>query len=191
MKADKGTTFMNWISTEKLLDLYKVEKHPKAKIRLQCAILRKKGKNLMEICEATNLPVQTISGTLIRFEERGVVGKDAIKQTGQPPKLSAKQKKQLVRVIQEPPTEQGLPFAVWTSKLIQYIIKKKFDVTYVLRQIYNLMNDFGFSIQKPRPEHLKANKELQLEFKKNCDDELRNLIKQDMRSSFWTKQSSH
>jgi len=47
------------------------------------------------------------------------------------------------------------------------------------------------SIQKPRPEHIKANKKLQAEFKKNFDEELRNLFRQDMRSHFWMKASSH
>ncbi len=183
--------FLAGVSLDRLMYLYKDESHPKAKIRLQCAILRKKDKTEAEISEVTNMPIQTVSDTLRRFEERGLQGRYSIKQKGQPQKLNPKQRIQLKRIIEKSPTEQDLPFAVWTSKLVQYIIKKKFKVGYVLRQIYNLMRSFGFSIQTPRPEHIKANKELQSEFKKNFDGELENLLKQDMRSSFWMKVSSH
>ncbi|MCL5117386.1 MAG: helix-turn-helix domain-containing protein, partial [Candidatus Marsarchaeota archaeon] len=65
---------MSGISTERLVTLYNKEQNPKAKIRLQCAILRKKGKTQSEISEATNWPIQTISDTLRRFEDRGLEG---------------------------------------------------------------------------------------------------------------------
>ncbi len=191
MLAGKGNNFLNGISTERLVNLYDEEQNPKAKIRLQCAILRKKGKTQLEISEATNWPIQTESDTLRRFEKRGLEGRYAIKQNGQPPKLDRKQKVYLKRIIEKSPMKQGLPFVTWTSKLVQYVIKRQFGVKYVLRQIYNLMKEFGFSIQRPRPEHLKANKALQLKSKKNFGEELENLIRQDMRSSFWTKPSSH
>jgi len=46
-------------------------------------------------------------------------------------------------------------------------------------------------LQKQRPEHIRANKEIQRQFKKNFDEELENLIRTDMRSSFWTKAHSN
>ena len=139
MLAGKGNNFLNGISMEKLVNIYGKEQDPKAKIRLQCAILRKKGKTQSEISEATNWPIQTVSDTLRRFEERGLEGRYAIKQKGQPPKLDEKQKIQLKRIIEKSPMKYGLPFVTWTSKLVQYVIKKRFGVRYVLRQIYNLM----------------------------------------------------
>lgn len=191
MFAERGTGFLSGISTERLINLYNSEAHPKAKIRLQCAILRKKGKTESEISEATNWPIQTVSDTLKRFDKRGLDGRYAIKQKGRPAKLTANQKKQLERILTKPPIEQKLPYVVWTTKLVQYVIKKKFGVKYVIRQIDNLMRALKFSIQKPRPEHIKANKQLQQQFKKNYDLELRDLPKQDMRSSFWMRASSH
>lgn len=191
MAHKKNKLFLNEVSLDTLMDLYKNETHPKAKIRLLCAILRKKDKTEAEISEVTNMPIQTVSDTLKRFEQRGLEGRYSIKQKGQPQKLTPKQRNQIKRILAKSPMEEGLPFVVWTSKLVQYIIKKKFKIGYVLRQIYNLMRSFGFSIQRPRLEHIKANKQLQSEFKKNFDEELENLLKQDMRSSFWMRVSSH
>lgn len=189
MYVKKGDAFLGGLTINKLEYYYANESNIKAKLRLQCAILRKKGKNQPFISEVTGLPITTVSGILRRFNRRGIEGCHAKKQTGQPSKLKSSQKRKLKNALSRPPTKQGFPFSVWTTKLIQYFIEKKFGANYVLRQVHNLVSSFGLSIQKPRPEHIKANKELQAKFKKNFDDKLRNLCKQDMRSSFWTKAS--
>jgi transposase len=191
MYVKKGESFLENVSLKKLEELYNAETHAKAKLRLQCAILRKKGKSQPFIAEVTSKPISTVSDILRRFEQRGIKGCYARKQTGQPPKLSSQQKIVLKKTLSKSPETIGLPFTIWTTKLIQYYIEKRFGVSYVLRHIRDLMKLLGLSIQSPRPEHLKANKKLQTKFKKNFDDKLRNLCKQDMRSSFWTKAYSH
>lgn len=190
MYVKKAGAFIPSVSISELESRYTTESNPKAKLRLQCAILRKKGKSQPFISDVTGLPVTTVSGILRRIERRGAEGCYAKKQTGQPPKLKPAQKMKLKQALSNPPTKQKLPFIAWTTKLIQYFIEKKFSATYVLRQVHNLVSSLGLSIQKPRPEHIKANKELQARFKKNFDDKLRNLCKQDMRSSIWMKASS-
>ena len=190
MYVKKAEAFLGGVTLHKLESYYANEVHPKTKLRLQCAILRKKGKSQPFISEVTGLAVTTVSGILRRFERRGIDGCHARKQKGQPSKLKPLQKLKLKMALSKPPTEQGFPFVVWTTKLIQYFVEKKFGAAYVLRQVHNLVTSFGLSLQKPRPEHIKANKKLQARFKKNFDDKLRSLCEQDMRSSFWTKVSS-
>jgi len=190
MFVKKGNGFLVDVSLKKFENLYLSEQHVKAKIRLQCAVLRKKGKSQPYISEATGLPITTVSGILRRLEKCGIESCYAKKQKGQVSKLKPIQKFTLKKALSKSPEEQGLPFVTWTTKLIQYFIKKKFGVTYVLRHIRDIVSSFDMSIQTPRPEHIKANKKLQAKFKKNFDDKLKNLCKQDMRSSFWTKVSS-
>lgn len=190
MFVKKGVAFLAGVSLNSLEELYSAETRAKDKLRLQCAVLRKKGKSQPFISEVTGLSVTTVSDILRRFEKRGIHGCHAKKQAGQKPKLKPVQKLALKKALSRSPKEQGLPFEIWTTKLIQYFIEKRFGITYVLRYVRDLVTNFGFSIQTPRPEHIKANKKLQAQFKKNFDDKLRNLCKQDMRSSFWTKASS-
>jgi len=187
----KRVVFLSDISLKKLEDLYHAEKNAKSKIRLQCAILRKEGKTLEEIAGVTKKPKSTIGDILMRFGKKGIVAKDAIKQNGQPKKLSDSKLKKIRRMIEKKPIEKGFPFVVWTTKLVAYAIKKIFGVIYSLRQIRNLLKRLMFSLQKQRPEHIRANKELQRQFKKKLDEESRNLILLDMRSSFWTKAHSN
>ena len=72
--VSRGETFLSGTSLTQLEHLYAQEKHVKAKTRLQCAILRKKGESQPFIAEVTGLPVTTVSDILRRFEHRGVKG---------------------------------------------------------------------------------------------------------------------
>lgn len=179
------------ISLKNLEKLYHIEANAKSKMRLQCAILRKERKTLEEIADVTKKPKSTVGDILMRFDKKGIVAKDAIKQNGQPRKLSDSQLKQVKRMLEKKPIEKGFPFVVWTTKLAGYAIKKIFGVVYSLRQIRNLLKKLIFSLQKQRPEHIKANKKLQRQFKKKLEAELKDLIRLDMRSSFWMKAHSN
>ena len=190
MYVAKGNSFLADVSLKKLEDKYNQEKNAKAKIRLQCAVLRKKGKALPFISDVVGKRESTVSDILRRFEKRGITGCYAIKQKGQPLKLSPIERLKLMRALSKSPQEQSLPFVIWTTKLIKYYIKHTFNKEVVERHVQRIIKSFNMSIQKPRPEHIKANKKLQAKFKKNFDDKLRNLCKQDMRSPFWTKASS-
>lgn len=191
MFVKKGNDFLPKVSLKKLEKLYHTEINAKSKLRLQCAILRKGGKTIEEISDVTRKPKTTISDILNRFEQRGIIAKDAIKQKGQPRRLSAKDLRKLSKALSKKPIESGLPFVVWTTKLVKYFIEKRFGVSYVVMQIHRILRKIKFSMQKQRPEHIKANKMLQRQFKKNFDEELENLIRTDMRSSFWTKAHSN
>jgi|SRR3989344_1822526 len=191
MYVKKGNEFLPNVSLVKLEERYNSETNSKAKIRLQCAILRKKEKNQPFISEVTGLSITTISDILRRFEKRGITGCYAIKQKGQPKKLSTIQRIKLKKKILNSPLKTGLPFVIWTTKLVKYIIHKEFGIDYVTMQVHRLLKSMNLSLQKPRPEHIKANKKLQKEFKKNFDEGLKSLEKWDMRSYFWTKAPSN
>jgi len=190
MYVAKGNSFLIKISLEELERKYNEEQNAKAKIRLQCAVLRKKSKSIPFISDVVGKRDSTVSDILRRFEKRGINGCYAIKQKGQPLKLSLAQRLKLKKILSKSPQEQGLPFVVWTTKLIKYYIKHNFNKDIVERQAQRIVKSFDMSIQKPRPEHIKANKKLQAEFKKNFDEELKNLCRMDMRSPFWMRVSS-
>ena len=190
MYVTKGNSFLSDFSLKNLEDRYASETNVKAKIRLQCAVLRKKGKSMPFIAEVIGKRESTVSDILRRFDSRGITGCYAIKQKGQPQKLTTAERLKLKKSLNKSPQEQGLPFVIWTTKLVAYFIKHTFKKEIVNRQVQRIIKSFNMSIQKQRPEHIKANKKLQAEFKKNFDEELRNLCRQDMRSPFWTKASS-
>jgi transposase len=150
----KGDLFLPKVSLEELEYLYSTENKAKPKIRLLCAIHRKNESSIDEIAQITNLKRRTVHAILHRFQERGISGKDSIKQTGRPAFLTLKQRKELVKQLEigPPKNKTGL----WSTKEVKEHIHKKYGVIYTNVHIWELLKALGFSLQRPRPRHRKA-----------------------------------
>jgi transposase len=77
---------------------------------------------------------------------------------GRRPKLTAKQKKRLVELIEARPLVVGCETACWTSILIRVLIWREFGVLYNCQYVCTLLRNLGFSFQKARfvSDHLDA-----------------------------------
>ena len=99
--------------------------------------------------EKSNRPLHTA-----RFQERGISGKDAIKQTGRPAFLTLKQRKDLVKQLEKGPPRNRT--GLWSTKEVQEYIKEKYGVEYTNVHMWELLKALGFTFQRPRPRHHKA-----------------------------------
>lgn len=185
----KSEKFLPNISLRELRSLYKHEKKAKAKLRLLAAILRKEGKTLDEICFSLQKAKTTVHDWLKRLEDSGLTKIYDIKKLGKPAKLNSKQRDQLKKILSDKPIKQGIPFAIWTTQLVQYTIHKLFNVSYKIRNIEYLVKKLGFSFQKPRQRHKKASTKAQERFKKNFKERLGNTFHLDSRSFALTKRT--
>ena len=81
---------------------------------------------------------------------------------GRRPKLTAKQKKRLVELIEAGPLVVGCETACWTSVLIRGLIWREVGVLYNRPYVCTLLRNLGFSFQKARfvSDHLDAAKRL-------------------------------
>ena len=79
---------------------------------------------------------------------------------GRPEKLTPKQKKRLVELVEAGPQVVGLETACWNSLLIRVLIWREFGVLYHRHYICTLLHNLGFSFQKARfvSDHLDAAK---------------------------------
>jgi transposase len=77
---------------------------------------------------------------------------------GRRPKLTAKQKKRLVELLEAGPLVVGCATACWTSVLIRVLIWREFGVLYNCQYVCTLLRTLGFSFQKARfvSDHLDA-----------------------------------
>ena len=188
--VQKGEDFLPKYTKEELHDLYHKEEDPKAQIRLLAALLRKEGMTLEEISKKVKYPLTTVGDWLRRMHLEGISRRYSIKQPGRPKRLTHEQEAELDLFLSQSPQKAGLPFVLWTTKLVRTFIEQHYGVVYKTRQVRNLLDDLGFSCQKPRPAHRKANKKLQEAFKKTSGKEFKPMLTMDMRSYFWTKASS-
>lgn len=186
----RGEGFLPLYTKEELIDLYHKEVHLKAKVRLLAAIYRKEGLTLQEISERVKYPLTTVGDWLRRLHEEGIQRRYSTKQSGRPKKLTEENLIELESVLLQSPLKQGLPFLFWITKLVIYYIETKYNVLYDPHQVRNILHKMGFSCQKPRPQHLRANEKAQEDFKKKFQRELDPMLKMGTRSSFWTKASS-
>jgi len=161
----KGEDFLPKTSVGHLRGLYNNEPKTKPKLRLLCAIHRKEGKSLDAIADKTRMKRRTVHETLWRFIERGIEGKDSIKQDGRPSRLTRAQQRQLIRTLERGPPNN--PSGLWTTKEVQDLIHKKYGVGYAHQHVWELLTVAGFSLQTPRPHNYKAPQKAEIDrFKK-------------------------
>lgn len=189
-QVPKGEKFLGYYNIVDLEKLYKNEKNGKAKTRLHAVILRKKNKNLEEISSIVGYPLTTVGDWLRRINKEGIGRIYSKKQNGRPTKFTKKEEEEIKEILKMSPERQGLPFRVWTTKLLLYFIETKYSILYTLRNIEKLVKKLGFSIKKARPEHKKANKKLQEEFKKKFRQKFNQEFMMDSRSFVLTKSTS-
>jgi len=186
----KRDRFLVNISLLELNKMYNSEKNAKAKLRLLAALKRKQGNTLEEISSSLQKPKTTIHDWLKRLEDNGVEKRYDIKQSGKPPKLTKQQLGELEKVLDDSPQKQGLPFVLWTTKLVQYIIIKLFDVKYELWNIWKIVQTLHFSLKVPRPENRNTNKKLQEKFKVELKKKFNITLNLDSRSFVLMKHTS-
>jgi transposase len=77
---------------------------------------------------------------------------------GRRPKLTPRQKKRLVELIEAGPLVVGCETACWDAVLIRVLIWREFGVLYNRQYVCTLLHNLGFSFQKARfvSEHLSA-----------------------------------
>lgn len=161
----KGDDFLPGVGIAELRRMYREEWKAKPKVRVLCAIHRKEGRSIDDIAVFVNLKRRTVHETLRRFVERGISAKDSVKQSGRPPKLSEKQRRRLIAVLERGPPHNR--HGLWTTKEVRELIWREFGVEYTHSHVWELLMAAGFSIQRPRPRHYKAPSEREIRrFKK-------------------------
>lgn len=164
-----GSDFLPRISEAKLEKLYRQETQARPKLRLLCALQRKKTKSIDQIANSIRIPRRTVHKYLWRFEEKGLAAKDTIKQPGKKPLLSVTQRRQLVRELEKGPPNNRT--GLWDTKQVRELIYKKFNVHFVSQHVWRILVACGFSVQRARPKHYKTASEEEIKaFKKKPDD---------------------
>jgi transposase len=124
----KGVDFLPGVSLRELQRAFEKEKFAKPKLRLLCAIHRKKSESLDEITAQTGLKRRTVHETLRRFCERGLAGKDSIRQEGRPPHLTLRQRRKILKKLAAGPSHNKT--GLWTTKEVRELIRKECGVEY-------------------------------------------------------------
>lgn len=153
------------ISGRDLKLLYSKEKNPKVKERLLMVMHAEEGFTTREVAERTKRCFKTVAIWINRFNKRGIEGlRDKLK-SGRPTKMAKDEFKALWNDIRKNPVEHGYKQQFWSTKLLRIHIKERCGKDYSNRHVQRLFHKLGFSLIKPRPRHIKANKTEEIAFK--------------------------
>lgn len=92
--------------------------------------------------------------------EEGLQVLQARKATGRPPKLDDVAKAELVKKLEEGAIAAGFPTEQWIQARVKKLIKREFGVTYHQNYISRLLDDLGWSVQKPDSRAIERDEEL-------------------------------
>lgn len=80
---------------------------------------------------------------------RGIEGLAAKPIPGRPPKLTARQKRRLPRLLLRGALAWGYGTDLWTTSRVAEVIQREFGVKYHRGQVGRILTDLGWSCQKP------------------------------------------
>ena len=129
--------------------------------------LRRKGKEVREICEITGLADKTVR---MAFEAYDAGGINAIKpkkrgrKAGEKRTLSAEQEQEITALlVDHDPAQLKLKGCMWTRDSVKELIKQKYGITMPNRTVGEYLRRWGFTVQRParrevnqKPEQVEA-----------------------------------
>ena len=117
--------------------------------------LHKKNKNQTEISYLLDVPQQTVSYWIIRYEKTGSL--EDKPRTGNPSKINNKELEECKKVfLNTPPQRYGGESFGWTTKMAIEYVKETYKKNYSMRRMQELFHKFGLNLITPRLEHKKA-----------------------------------
>ncbi len=129
--------------------------------RLEGARLLKEGKlPKAEIARQLGVTRGSVSAWAKKVEAGGVRKLRLHKSSGRPSKLTAEVKKKLKRLLDRGALAAGFPTDRWTLVRVSELLKKEFDIDYHPNSLGPVLDQMGYSVQKPLPRAAERDEEL-------------------------------
>jgi transposase len=120
--------------------------------RLLAAQMFQQGKGVVETAHLLGVSKASVSRWKTAFEKGGSEALHAKKHPGPKPRLTARQKKQLVRILLRGPLKAGYANDLWTCPRVVHLIEQKFGVHYHAGYVWYLLRDLGWTAQMPEQQ---------------------------------------
>lgn len=150
---------------QELQTLYRTEKNARLARRIHAVYLAAKGLSCPQIMTITGAARRTIQQWVRKYNKQGINGLKDKPRPGQPTKLPRKAELRFCERIEAAPTKKD-GVSVLNGPAIRRILECEFGVVYSMQGLYDLLHRLGYSCLCPRPQHEKADPQLQEQFKK-------------------------
>jgi transposase len=120
--------------------------------RFLAAQMLQQGKHVCAIARLLEVAKSSVSRWKAVFDKGGIAALKARKHPGPKPRLNARQRKQLLRILVRGPLKAGFANDLWTCPRVVQTIEKKFGVHYHPGYVWYLLRDLGLSCQMPEQQ---------------------------------------
>jgi transposase len=114
----------------------------------------------VEIARHLGVTEAAVSKWKRQLAEEGPQALQLRKATGRPPKLDEAAKHALVKKLEEGAVAAGFPTEQWTQARVKKVIEREFGVRYHQNYISRLLDDLGWSVQKPDTRAIERDEDL-------------------------------
>jgi transposase len=141
---------------------------PEKLTRGQLAERRAEAVSLLEVGEMKQVEIARYLGVTEaavskwkrQLAEEGPQALQQRKATGRPPRLDEAAKQALIKKLEEGAVAAGYPTEQWTQARVKKVIEREFGVRYHQNYISRLLDDLGWSVQKPDPRAIERDEDL-------------------------------
>jgi transposase len=117
-------------------------------------------KSQAEIARYLGITEAAVSKWKRVLTEKGAAALELHKATGRPPKLNQDEKECLVEKLKQGAIVAGFPNEQWTQVRVNKVIEQEFGVVYHRNYISRLLDELGWSVQKPDPRAIERDEDL-------------------------------
>jgi len=117
--------------------------------RLRALALLKEGLQPVEVARRVGVDRRSVRRWKAAARDQGEAGVRAKPATGRPPKLKARQRARLERLLVKGAQAAGYHTDLWTCPRVAEMIERRFGVGYHVDHVGRLLHDLGWSPQKP------------------------------------------
>jgi transposase len=130
------------------------------KRRFQAARLLQKGDlNQSEVARRVRVCRQTVSRWAEEFQTGGMAALQKAGRAGRKPELSDADRKRLEELLVQGPEKLGYETPLWTCARVTHLIDKEFGVEYHPGHVWKILDDLGWSCQRPEGRARERNEE--------------------------------
>lgn len=119
------------------------------RVRREAVSLAMHGVSPQQIALALDRHVRTVYHWLETARDHGMRGMAARIHSGAPPKLSDRQRDELVEQLLRGAQAHGFETDLWNGPRVQRLIREQFGVDYHVKYVPTLLKTLGFTPQKP------------------------------------------
>jgi len=117
--------------------------------RLLAGRLLLEGRDVGEVAEIIAVSESSVRRWRRTVQEGGLEALKAKPHPGRTPRLNAKQKQRLVKILLAGPCKAGYRTDLWTCPRVAEMIAKKFQVEYHPAHVWKILRSLNWTCQKP------------------------------------------